>query len=381
MTDPSPTPPPTAIHGTVAPGFQPVREVFAGHFASGRELGAGFAVERDGQVLVDLWAGWADRAQTRPFAANTLTPVYSTTKPIAGLVVARLVDQGVLDYDTPVAAYWPEFGAHGKDRVTLAQALSHQAGVPGFPDPIDPALWLDPPALSEALAALEPMWEPGTAHGYHPLTFGYIAGEVVRRATGETLGTLLRRDICGPLGIDFWIGTPDSEHPRCAEMQRPKDMPILGEPSPIKRAAFLTRWSAPDRGGPEWRRAEIPSANGHGTARAVARLYAAFALGGRIGDVRLFSTETMARMAQRRAFGEDLVLPYTLDWAAGVMRNCNAVFGPNPETLAHSGWGGSAGFGDPATGLSGAYIMNRQETSLVGDPRARALVDAVYACL
>jgi CubicO group peptidase (beta-lactamase class C family) len=189
----------------VAKGFEPVLAAFETNFAEGLELGAGFCAVVEGEVVVDLVGGYADRAKTKAWTSETLVPIYSTTKPIAAMVLARLQDQGKLSFDDPIGWLWPEFTAHGKD-VTIAQALSHQAGVPGFVDPIDPALWLNPPALAAALAQLEPMWPPGTANGYHPLTYGYIAGELALRAQGTTLGTQLRGEICAPLGLDFWIG-------------------------------------------------------------------------------------------------------------------------------------------------------------------------------
>jgi CubicO group peptidase (beta-lactamase class C family) len=369
------------IAGFVKPGFEPVRAAFTANFAHGEELGASFAAIVDGETVLHLWGGFADRAASRPWTADTLVPVYSTTKPIAGLVIARLVERGLLDYERPLADVWPAFGASGKDQVTLAQALSHQAGVPGFPDPIDPGLWLDPPGLGAALAALAPLWPPGSANGYHPLTYGAIAGEAVSRAAGRSLGTILREDIAGPAGIDFHIGTPDGLHGRCAEIARPKDLPELGEITPIKRAAFLTHWAAPNRGGAEWRRAEIPSANGHGTALSVAQLYAAFSHRGQLMGAPAFSPDVIAAMSRRRVLGPDLVLPFVMDFAAGAMRNNAGLYGPNPETIAHSGWGGSCGFADPARRLSGAYVMNRQSNALQGDRRARRLIDALFSCL
>ncbi|MDX2236375.1 MAG: serine hydrolase domain-containing protein [Hyphomonadaceae bacterium] len=368
------------VSGRVEPGFERVRDVFAAQVAQGVELGVGFAAVLRGAVVVDLIGGWADRAQTIPWSPATLTPVYSTTKPIAALVLAMLVDRGALEWDQPVAAVWPEFAAHGKDRVTIAEALSHQAGVPGFLEPIDPALWLDPPALAAALAAIEPLWPPGEAHGYHPLTYGFIAGELVRRATGRSLGAILHEDICAPHGIDFWIGLPDAEHARCADIARPKDLPQLGPLNDAKRAAFLTRWAAPDRGGAAWRRAEIPSANGHGTALSVAQLYGMLN-DGRLGDAQILSDAAIAALHARRADGDDLVLPFRIDWRTGVMGNSNGFYGPNAETLGHSGWGGSCGFADREAQLSAAYVMNKQSNHLMGDPRARALIDALYACL
>ena len=364
----------------VAPGFEPVLAAFEANFAEDLELGAGFCAILNHEVVVDLTGGWADRAKTTRFDGQTLTPVYSTTKPIAAMVLARLQDRGALAFDDPIGNLWPEFTAHGKD-VTIAQALSHQAGVPGFVDPIDPALWLDPPALAAALAALEPMWAPGTASGYHPLTYGYIAGELAARAQGISLGTHLRQEVCAPLGLDFWIGLPDDQHGRCAEMSRPKAMPMLGEASPMRNVAFLTPWAAPNRGGAEWRRTEIPSANGHGTAKSVTQLYGIFAHQGRIGDTQVVTPETMADFTRLRIAGPDKVLPYDIAWASGVIINSNLRYGPNRATLGHSGWGGSGGFGDPDAGLSAGYVMNKQTPALMGDERAGRLIEALYGCL
>jgi len=370
-----------AIAGRVADGFERVTAAFEQNFASGDDLGAGFCAIYQGQVVVDLWGGFRDRAGVAAWTEDTLVPVYSTTKAIAALVIATLVSAGLFDYETRVAAVWPEFGAAGKADVTIGQALSHQAGLPGFAMPIDPGLWLDPPALAAALAALAPMWPPGTASGYHALTWGYIAGEIARRVSGRTLGAILREDICSPLAIDFQIGLPAADDARCADMQRPKALPNLGAANDFKRAAFLKPWSQPNRTGPEWRRAEIPSANGHGTARAVAQLFAAFAESGRIGAERVIDAITYAQATASRIEGDDLVLPYRMDWAAGLMRNNNLAFGPNKSALGHFGWGGSMGLADPARRLSAGYVMNRQSNALLGDARAARLIAALYACL
>jgi CubicO group peptidase (beta-lactamase class C family) len=367
--------------GFVAAGFGPVREAFEANFEDGLELGAGFAAYVGDELVVDLHAGSADRKGEIPWDERTLCPLYSTTKPLAALIVAMLVDRGLVDYDKPLADYWPEFAAEGKGAYTVAEALSHQAGVPGFPDPIDPDLWLDPPALSEALAKLKPMWGRGEGSGYHPLTWGYIAGELVRRVDGRTLGTMLRQDVCEPLGIDFFIGTPESEHFRCAWMLRPKEPTKFGPMNDALKAAFLTPWAAPQRGGADWRKAEIPSANGHGTAQAVARLFTAYAQKGRIGETRIMSAETWDKLTRERVSGEDRILPGRVSLAAGVMRNIELIYGPNPRTLWHSGWGGSGGFGDPDARLAGAYVMNRQGTHLLEDARRSRIIDALYTCL
>ncbi|MEL6323539.1 MAG: serine hydrolase domain-containing protein [Pseudomonadota bacterium] len=365
----------------VAPGFEPVVDAFVQNFSDDLELGAGFAAYQEDALIVSLTAGFATRAKDQPWTAETIVPVYSVTKGIAALVLARLVDQGQLDYDRPVAELWPEFAAHGKDAVTVAETLSHQAGLPGFAEPIDPALWLDPPALAARLAAEPPLWTPGDGSGYHPLTWGYLAGEIAKRAAGRSLGTILREDICVPLGIDFQIGTAAHDAPRIAALKRPTAMPDLGDLTEAKRIAFLTKWAAPDRGGAAWREIEIPSANGHGTAPAVARLYSAYANGGQIGDLDLFGKGTFEALRRPRVSGLDRVLPFDMSFGCGIMRNNNRVFGPNPDALGHSGWGGSAAFGDPDRQLSAAYIMNRQSNILLGDPRSTRLFEALYGCL
>lgn len=365
--------------GFVAPGFERVGEAFDAQL--GEEIGAGFAATRDGEVVVDIWGGWADRALTRPWTQDTIVPVYSTTKGVSAIVMALLADRGLLDYEATTASLWPAFGAHGKDRVTVAQTLAHQAGVPGFLEPIDNELWLDPAACAEAIAALAPLWPPGSASGYHPLTWGYIVGELALLASGRSLGTILREDICAPLGLDFTIGTPASEHPRAAEIKKPSQGGDFGEITPPRKAAFFTPWASVKRGGPRWREIEIPSANGHGTALAVARLYEVYATGGLINGARVLSQEGYDALTKRRWKGDDLVLPYNIDWRTGIIGNSSRIYGPNPEAFGHSGHGGSFGSGDPVAGVSIGYVMNKQSHHIMADPRALKLIDALYSCL
>ncbi|MEZ5995781.1 MAG: serine hydrolase domain-containing protein [Hyphomonadaceae bacterium] len=367
------------VHGFVAAGFEAVHDAFEQGLAE--ELGAGFAAVLNGDVVVNLWGGWADRAQTRPWASDTIVPVYSTTKGVSALVIARLFDQGLIEYEAPLASLWPAFGAQGKDQVTIAQTLAHQAGVPGFIDEIDPDLWLDPPACARAIAALRPMWPPGTTSGYHPLTWGYIVGEIALRAAERSIGTILREDICAPLGLDFRIGTPESEHHRCAEMRKPARGGDFGEITPPRRAAFFTKWAAPVRGSTQWRKIEIPSANGHATALGVARLFEAYATGGSIANTRILSKHAFDALTKRRWKGDDLVLPFNIDWRTGVIGNSNGLYGPNAEAFGHSGMGGSMGFGDPVAGVSAGYVMNRQSHHIMGDPRSLKLIEALYSCL
>ncbi len=328
-------------------------------------------------------AGFADRAMTRPFGPDTLAPVFSTTKAVTALMMARLVSQGRLAYGQRVSDIWPEFAAAGKAGITVEQCLSHQDGLAAFIDPIDPELWFDWDAITGRLAAMAPLWPPGTASGYHPVTFGYVAGEVFRRIDGRTVGTAMRQDLAQSFGLDLWIGLPDPEHGRVAQMQRPPAMPDLGPLTPIRRAAFLQPWSSPGaRDAAAWRRAEIPSANGHATADALARLASILACDGRLDDRQVLAPGVAAEVMRQRILGPDLVLPFTLAWGAGVLRNDPvSIYGPGPNSVGHSGWGGSCLMADPDRRLSAAYVMNRQSVHLIGDPRPRRLLETLYRAL
>ncbi|MDQ2859488.1 MAG: beta-lactamase family protein [Pseudomonadota bacterium] len=369
--------------GLCPPKFAAVGRTFAANFDEGLELGARFALAIDGEIVIDLMGGWADRDESRPFDERTLTPVFSTTKAMTSVMIAKLVGEGRLSYGQRVADLWPELAAAGKDRLTVEQALSHQGGLAGLEAPWAPVDWYDWKKTCGRLAAMTPLWPPGSASGYHPVTFGFLAGEIFRRVDGRTLGTALREDVGAPLGLDLWIGLPDAEHGRCAEIRRPPAMPNLGPITEVKRLAFLAKWSSP--GGMDlaaWRRAEFPAANGHATAPALARLMSALACDGKVGDARMLPAGLAAEAARQRVAGPDLVLPYDLSWGAGFMRNEGLwIYGPGHQTFGHSGWGGSCAFADPERGLSGAYVMNRQSAELVADPRARRLIEAAYSVL
>ena len=371
------------ITGVCPDRFARVRDVFEANFQDGGELGARFAFAVDGQIVVDLMGGFADRKRTVAFGPDTLTALFSTTKAVAALMIARLVDEGRLAYDQPVADVWPEFAQAGKQDVTVEQAMSHQAGLSGFPDETDPAIWFDWDATCAKLAAMAPLFKVGSASGYHPVTFGYIAGEIFRRVDGRTMGTALREDIAQPFGLDLWIGLPDSEHARTAELLRPTALPKFGEMNAAVKAAFMNPWAAPSgRGTDEWRRVEIPSANGHATAPALARLMGALANGGMLDGRSLITPAGIKAATDQRIVGQDLVLPYDISWGAGFMRNTpNFYYGPTAEAFGHSGWGGSCAFADPSNGVSGSYVMNKQGNALIGDPRAVRLIEAAYACL
>lgn len=375
------------IHGLCPPRFGAVKDAFAANFTDApeglNEVGARFSITLEGETVIDLWAGSADTAGQKPFTQATLVPIFSSGKAVMALLMARLVEQGKLSYADRVADHWPEFAQNGKDQLTVGQLMSHQSGLPGFDEAVDPAIWYDPPAVIERLAAQKPMWQPGTASGYHPISIGLMAGEIFRRLDGRTMGTALREDFCIPFGLDLWIGTPPSEHDRAAEMKRPSALPNLGQMDALKMAAFVNRGAAPGgRGSAEWRQAEIPSANMHAAGVDLARLLSIIANGGQLEGRSFLSPQTLSDLSRERIHGPDKVLPFTLSWAAGLMRNEGLdIFGPNPDALGHCGWGGSLVFADAAARVSGAYVMNRQSPHLIGDPRAVRLVQAFYAGL
>lgn len=371
------------VSGFCPTRFGPVRDQFAAHFAQDLELGARFTLVEAGEVVLDIWAGSADRKGAVPWDEATLAPVFSVTKAVAAVMIARLVEAGRLDYGQAVASVWPEFAQAGKADVTVEQVISHQAGLPGFPDPIDPGLWVDWDAVCARLAAMAPMWPPGSASGYHPVTVGYLVGEIFRRVDGRTIGSAFREDIGIPFGLDLWIGLPEGAEARMADLQRPTAMPEFGEINDATRAAFLAPWSsAAGKAAADYRRMEVPSTNGYATAEALARLMGGLANGGWLEGGEILSPALIAEAARERIRGQDLVLPFDMSWGAGFMRNApNFPWGPGVETFGHAGWGGACAFADPQARLGGAYVMNRQGAALMGDARPRRLIEAAYRAL
>jgi CubicO group peptidase (beta-lactamase class C family) len=369
------------IAGKVAPGFEPVREAFAANFErpqAYRELGAALAVYRHGDCVVDLWAGYADRARTRPWTRDTLVNLWSTTKGIAALCVARLVERGALSYADRVSDHWPDFAAAGKAEITVAQLLSHQAGLPGFADPVSIEDLFDQPGSAARLAAQAPLWPPGTANGYHAVTWGVLTAELVRRVDGRTIGRFLAEALAGPAGADVYIGLPPALGDRVAELvppDQPVDLAAL-DLNPAMVMALASPRLDPNRANePDWRAAELPALNGHGSAQGIARLYAG-ALSG-----ALFSTATLAAMTEIAADRVDLVLGFNPQWGMGVARNASGMFGPLPDVFGHSGWGGSFGCAHRESGIAIGYALNHMGPELVGDPRATALCAAVFECV
>ena len=338
----------------------------------------------DGEVVVHLWGGHADRKGEVPFTDTTLTPVFSCSKPLSALVIAWLADRGKLTYDQRVAELWPEFAQAGKDQVTIAQALSHQAGLSGFTEGWTPEDWFDHRKTADTLAAMAPLWPPGDGSGYHPITWGTLAGEIAQRADGRSLAAIFAEEVAGPHSIDFSIGLTDDQLSRTARMHKPKGIPRFGDRNPETVAAFLRPWSAiGGRGGEEWARAEFPAANGHGTALAIARAMEVYARDGLIGEARFIAAETVAEAVKERVAGPDRVLPYWISWGVGLIRSApqGRYYGPGARTVGHTGYGGSFVLADPDRRLTYTYAMTQQNPVLVEDERTQALIGALYGAL
>ncbi|CAK9065849.1 Beta-lactamase domain-containing protein 2, partial [Durusdinium trenchii] len=294
------------ITGEIAPGFEPVRDVFASLWDASDEIGAAFAVEIAGARVVDLRGGWTTPRREAAWSADTIVPVFSTGKAITALVMGWLRDQGQFRFSDRVSAHWPAFAQAGKQDVTIAQALSHQAGLSGLSEEMAATDWFDRDAIEEMLAGQAPLWPLGEGSGYHPITFGFIADAIARRTDGRTIGEILTDEIAGPRELDFFVGTPENEHARIAEHKLPPKPPFLGKINDIKALAFLKPWSSPGRRGAEaWRRAEFPAANGHGSAAAIASLMGVFANGGKLGRDRLLSEDTVTEILTEQVSGED----------------------------------------------------------------------------
>ncbi|GHA88400.1 esterase [Algimonas arctica] len=373
------------LSGLIAPGFEPVRDAVFENFTQRDELGCQVAIFKHGEPVVDICAGWSDRKKTVAVTPNTLFSVYSSGKAMAALVIAHLVELGHLDYEQPVADIWPEFSAHGKGALTIGQMMSHQSGLCGITDPdFDPQDWINFDKVIAVLEDQEPLFPPGSQSGYHPVTFGFLAGEVARRADPKQrrLGLILAEDLSQPAHADVHLGLPAADNARVSQIVKPRAMADLGELTVAKKFAFLKPWSSPGRiSGDQWREAELAGSNCQATAAGIGAMMGAFATG-QVASRTVLSEPTRTAATRSRIDGPDAVLPFTIDFAAGVMRNApNFAYGPNPETLGHSGWGGSAVFADPKTGLHGAYVMNRQQNHLMGDPRANRVIHAAFDTL
>ncbi|HWL42222.1 MAG TPA: serine hydrolase domain-containing protein [Ilumatobacter sp.] len=381
------------VQGLVEPGFGKVAEAFERNFTEHGELGAGFALYAGGRQVVDIWGGVADRASGRAWDADTLQLVFSTTKGATAICVAKLVDDGRLSYDDKVAMHWPEFAAEGKEGITVGELLSHQAGLIAYDRPLtfDEVMAVTP--VVEALAAQRPLWQPGTAHGYHALTYGWLAGEVVRRVDGRTLGRFFADEIAGPLGLEFWIGLPEQEEPRVTTLE------LAPPPTDPAEIELLRRMYA--RGANAYRAlsldgvirmmpenhfntralhaSEMPGANGITTARSLARMYAACV--GEVDGVRLLSAETVAAARAERVQADDLTLLRNTRFGAGFWLHEGRTSMIQEGSFGHPGAGGSLGYANPELGIGYGYVMNQMAGGLTGDPRTITLNEAVLASL
>ena len=372
----------TEIHGFVHPRFEGVRAAFAANFASGEDVGASFCATLAGETIVDIWAGHADAAKARAWQEDTIVNVYSTTKTMCALTALVLADRGELDFSARVAHYWPEFAANGKAEVTVAQLMSHSAGLSGFHAKMSRDDLYDWQKVTGVLAAQAPFWPPGTAPGYHALTQGYLVGEVVRRITGQSLGTVFRTEIAGPLGADFHIGLPESEDHRVADLIPP---PPGGSIAAVS-GAYLTQNMATNPAidpletrTRAWRGAEIPAANGHGNARSVVAVQTVMANGGVGGNgKRILSEAGVRRALELQIEGDDVVLAMPVRFGMGYGLPGPALPLPNANSVYWGGYGGSLVIADMDARLCLSYVMNKMASTTVGDMRAAMLAGAVW---
>ena len=378
------------VAGWTDPRFTAVLEAFRDNFVEHGEVGASVCVTVGGRTVVDLWGGHADAEARRPFGPDTLVNVFSVGKGLVALLAARLLGRGELDLDEPVHHRWPEFAHAGKEQISLKHLLTHQAGLPALRRRLPPGAMLDWEAMTTALAAEQPWWEPGSDHGYHVNTYGYLVGEVLRRATGRSVGTLLREWVATPLAADVHLGLPDAEHPRVAEFLWPADPPPEQEPEGLDAAQLMTHNAYFNPSGlsgagvvntAAWRRAEIPSTNAHASARGIARVYTALAAGGRLEGVEVVDSDALATAVAEQVSGTDRVLGRPTRFGLGFqLTQPERPLGPNPGAFGHFGAGGSLGFCDPEAEVAFGYAMN-QLGARWNNPRNRALIEAVYASL
>jgi CubicO group peptidase (beta-lactamase class C family) len=380
-----------AVGGHCDPRFRAVADEFSANFTERGEAGAGVAVIVDGALVASLHGGRRDPERPEPWAPDTLVNVFSVGKGVLAVCLARLAGQGLLAADAPVTRYWPEFGAAGKAGITVRQLLSHQAGLPAVHARLPAGSMLDWQFMTDVLAAEEPWWEPGSGHGYHVNTFGFLGGELLRRITGMSVGQYLRREVAGPLSADVHIGLAGADHGRVAEFSWPVPVPEAtanaagdrgsGSAVPANPMAVNAYFNPRDFSGigvvntAAWRSAEVPSANAHATAAGIAGLYAALAAG------EVVDRGALAAATEEQVYGDDLVLQRPSRFGLGFqLTHPEREFGPTPGCFGHFGAGGSVGFCDPGAGLAFGYVTNQMGPRW-RNPRNRALIDACYSCL
>ncbi|MEM7534315.1 MAG: serine hydrolase domain-containing protein [Chloroflexota bacterium] len=387
----------TPINDLCAPKFVAVQQAFEENFREFGDVGDAVAVYHHGQPVVDLWGGYMDAEKTKPWERDTIVNVWSVTKAIAAVCALRLVDQGLLELDTPVAHYWPEFAQAGKETLPVRYLLNHQAGLPGFSNPVPPETTYDWARLIDLLAQQHPLWTPGTAHGYHAATFGWLVGELVRRVSHKRIGLFLQDEIAHPMDIDFLIGVPVAEDGRVATVIRhePTKEELSDdaknrdaeddEPSPTKPQLD---YHLPELGdfaifnSRQWRAAEVPSANGTTNARALARLYGALAGDGTIDGQQLLSPALIQQASAVESEGTDMVFGFRSCIGLGFgLNRLPGFMGPNKEAFGHPGMGGSLGFADPIADIGFGFVTSSIHSPPIQDARSEKLIQALYASL
>ena len=399
----------TEVHGEVAPGFEGVKEAFTNNFDNHAELGAAFSLYYRGNKVVDLWGGIADTESQRPWAEDSLQCVFSSTKGATAICAHLLAQRGELDLDAPVVQYWPEFGAAGKENIPVRYLLSHQVGLPWIP-PLTPEESFSWEAPIRALEAQHPAWEPGTAHGYHPGTYGWLVGEVIHRVSGKTPGTFFAEEVAGPLDLEFWIGLPEREEHRVTRVESidPRFDP-MGDPESMTEAQrnMIAASQVPDSlltlamsilppetdpNSRAFRAHEQPAGNGITTARSLARMYASL-IGEGVDGIRILDEQIVKRASTEQASGMDMVmamptrfgLGFVLNWPISTDFSEYIDLGGslgNEGSFGHNGAGGSLGFADPVAGFSFGYVMNQMHVVTGGDdPRTLSLIKAVHEAI
>ena len=374
----------TAIHGVCDGRFAGVRTAMATNFSKYDDVGASVAITLNGEMVVDLWGGHTDPQRTREWQQDTITNVWSTTKTMTALCALILADRGVLDLHAPVARYWPEFAANGKERIEVRHLLGHTSGLSGWREPITVDVFYDWDKAAALLAAQAPWWEPGTASGYHAISQGNLVGEVIRRASGQTVGQFFAQEVAGPLGADFHIGLDLKHFGRVANVIAPPPL-AMGNVDPSSIAVktlgnppMNAEWSWTEA----WRKAEIPAAGGHGNARSVALVQSILANGGEVRGKRFLSAEGCKAVFEQQSQGVDLVLGIPVRFGMGYgLNGAETPISPNANTCFWGGWGGSLIIVDFDAHLTIAYVMNRMGVGTVGDQRAQGIVAAAYAAL
>lgn len=379
------------LNGFCEERFAGVLEAFQENYRKEDEVGSAVCVVQDGRTVVDLWGGWKDMARQAPWQHDTIVCMMSVGKGITGMTFSLLLDRGLVSIDAPVARYWPEFAAAGKETLPVRYILDHRAGLPIIEDPLWPGALYDHDAICRALAAQAPLWEPGTVAAYHIHTQGFLMGEIIRRVTGRSVGTFLREEIALPLGADYMIGglTPRDEL-RCAQVQPNMDARLFAardaEAQTLRGKVFVQNPAEPwpvTLLSHAWRVAEIASGNGHGNARGVARIYGAFARGGEIDGIQLVKPETVELIRTEQHNITEVMQERPYHQGLGVLLNTpEAVYmGPNPRAFGHHGIGGSLGFADPEQRIGFSYAINKMHAVGTNGPRAARLIDALYQAL